>query len=93
MLVTHEDLRAKQTDIFSSVADNVKQLQQEKALIAAGNQQLAELAERIRVELSKVFCIIFFFFKYFSASVVVSTETIADIRLSRCPIHSFWFKK
>ncbi|KAL8622670.1 hypothetical protein ACOMHN_009304 [Nucella lapillus] len=52
LLVTHEALRAGQNDVFAHVADNVKQLQQEKALIAAGNQELAHLAEKIRAELN-----------------------------------------
>lgn len=52
LLVTHETLKAKQADVFASVADNVQQLQEEKALIAAGNQQLALLAEKIRDELN-----------------------------------------
>ncbi|KAK7482506.1 hypothetical protein BaRGS_00026217, partial [Batillaria attramentaria] len=51
LLVTHETLKAKQTDVIASVADNVIELQKEKALIAAGNQQLAQLAEKIRAEL------------------------------------------
>nr|KAG5696211.1 hypothetical protein BaRGS_021696 [Batillaria attramentaria] len=52
LLVTHETLKAKQTDVIASVADNVIELQKEKALIAAGNQQLAQLAEKIRAELN-----------------------------------------
>ena len=53
LLVTHEAMRAGQADVFTSVANNVKELQQEKALIATGNQQLAQLAEKIRAELSE----------------------------------------
>ncbi|KAK7094027.1 protein brambleberry-like [Littorina saxatilis] len=52
LFVTHEKMRTSQAHVFTSVADNVKQLQEEKALIAAGNQQLAQLAEKIRAELN-----------------------------------------
>lgn len=53
LMVTQEKLRSGQADVFASVADNLMQLQQEKSLIASGNQQLAQLAEKIRNELSE----------------------------------------
>ena len=71
LLVTHEALKTDQVEVFTSVADNVKQLQQEKALIAAGNQELAKLAEKIRAELSE--CLDYF-------SDYVSFSSVQELR-------------
>ncbi|ESP04542.1 hypothetical protein LOTGIDRAFT_170634 [Lottia gigantea] len=53
LLTTHESLKIAHQDVFTHVANNVKQLVHEKSLIAAGNKELAEMTENIREKLDK----------------------------------------
>ncbi|XP_025082982.1 protein brambleberry-like isoform X2 [Pomacea canaliculata] len=81
LLVTQEKLRSGQADVFASVADNLMQLQQEKSLIASGNQQLAQLAEKIRNELNSTAQLIK---KQGAAQQLKNEDILRDLKL----IHS-----
>ena len=51
LLSSQHSLRDAHDDIFKHIAVNVKEIMQEKALIASGNQELAQLTENIREKL------------------------------------------
>ncbi|XP_048769489.1 protein brambleberry-like [Ostrea edulis] len=51
LLGNHQQLKLAHDTIMTNVEDNMKNLRQEKSLIATGNQQLAEMVENIRQKL------------------------------------------
>ncbi|GFR64197.1 brambleberry [Elysia marginata] len=51
LLSSQSALRDANDDIFKHIAVNVKEIMQEKALIASGNRELAQLTENIREKL------------------------------------------
>ena len=51
LLSSQHALRDAHNDIFKHIAVNVKEIMQEKALIATGNRELAQLTENIREKL------------------------------------------
>jgi hypothetical protein len=54
LMVGHQSLKDAHTDIHEYVADNLKELTKEKALIATGNKELAELIDQIRTRMGKL---------------------------------------
>ena len=53
LMVGHQTLKDAHNDIHKYVADNLKELTREKALIATGNKELAELNDQIRTKMGK----------------------------------------
>lgn len=44
-------LRSAQKNVYTNIANNLRQLTREKALISSGNRELAEMTERIKEKL------------------------------------------
>lgn len=59
LLSTQNSLKAAHEDIFQHISTNVKEILQEKALIAAGNRELAMLTENIKEKLGSI-CMYFY---------------------------------
>ncbi|XP_064642760.1 protein brambleberry-like [Lineus longissimus] len=51
LMVGHQSLKEAHSDVHQYVADNLKELTREKALIATGNKELAELIDQIRTKM------------------------------------------
>ena len=53
-LISNQDrLKASQSEVTHYIAGNLRELTREKALIATGNKQLAEMTEAIKDKLGK----------------------------------------
>lgn len=53
LLGTQQTLRTSQENVLSQIHGNMLELKQEKAMIAAGNKELADLTENIKKKLGK----------------------------------------
>ena len=51
LLGNHKQLKLAHESIMSNVEDNMKNLHEEKSLIATGNKQIAEMVENIKQKL------------------------------------------
>ncbi|XP_064611789.1 LOW QUALITY PROTEIN: protein brambleberry-like [Liolophura sinensis] len=53
LISNQEVLRSAQKNVYTNIANNLRQLTREKALISTGNRELAEMTERIKEKLDK----------------------------------------